>query len=110
MIIETPKTQFDRNTQPLPQQQDSGFSRDSMKKESVVEPPKPTLQRMQLTDEERRKKDELCKNVGVWMQNKRAETDPEEATRKEIKFNLNIITIDNFEVIKEKIHDLAAAK
>ena len=44
------------------------------------------------------------------MQNKKAETDPEEATRKEIKFNLNIITIDNFEVIKEKIHDLAAAK
>lgn len=53
---------------------------------------------------------ELSSNVNVWVTKQKAVQDPEEAIKKEIKFNLNIITLDNFEIIKEKILEIASQK
>lgn len=55
-------------------------------------------------------KEKLSKNVNAWISGKKGETDPEETIKKEIKFNLNIITLDNFDVIKEKILEIASQK
>ncbi len=55
-------------------------------------------------------KEKLSKSVNVWITGKKQEIDPEEAIKKEIKFNLNLITIDNFDIIKDKILEIASQK
>jgi hypothetical protein len=40
----------------------------------------------------------------------KAEKDPEEVIKKKIKFNLNLITADNFEPVRDEILNLAAEK
>ena len=55
-------------------------------------------------------KEKLNNSVNVWVTGKKQETDPEEKIKKDIKFNLNIITLDNFDKIKDIILDIAAQK
>ena len=40
----------------------------------------------------------------------KAQADPEEITKKAIKFNLNLLTPDNFEKIKDEILKIASEK
>ena len=56
-----------------------------------------------------KKKKELEGNVGAWIKGIKTE-DPDKIAEKKIKMNLNIITPDNFEVIKEEILKLASEK
>ncbi len=55
-------------------------------------------------------KEKLNSSVNAWMTGKKGETDPEEKIKKDIKFNLNIITLDNFDKIKDIILDIASQK
>jgi len=103
--------QFDRGTiqQPTPQAPaGEGFERGTgMRKE---EEPKATFVRLGLTPEEKAMKEKLNSSVNAWMAGKKGEKDPEEVIRKDIKFNLNIITLDNFDKIKDIILDIASQK
>jgi len=100
---------FDRSKkQEVIEKPDDGISRRTTSmKDTTPEAPK-TFVRLGLTPEELEMKEKLSKNVNAWIAGKKGETDPEEQTRKDIKFNLNIITLDNFEVIKEKILEIAS--
>jgi len=106
--------QFDRGTQQQPTPSapmGEGFERGTSMRKEVEEPPKEkTFVRLGLTPEEKAMKEKLNSSVNAWMAGKKGEKDPEEVIRKDIKFNLNIITLDNFDKIKDIILDIASQK
>ena len=55
-------------------------------------------------------KEKFGKNVKASITDKKNEVDPKEVTEKLIKFNLNMITFDNFDEIKKKILEIASQK
>lgn len=94
--------------EPPVEKPEGGFARGTdVKREAPAEP---KLVRVGLSEEELKMKERLSKNVNRWISDMKTGVDPEEATRKEIKFNLNIITLDNFDVLKDKILDIASQK